>query len=128
MNGSDQNDTVYVGAGDDQVWAGSGEDRVYGEADSDYLDGQAGDDTLYGGDGNDQLMGGAGNDQLFGGTGDDKYVYKPGDGVDTIDTTGGGNDGVFFSGGIDETRLTFTRDGDDLLILVDEDTEQSVRV
>ncbi|RFQ09585.1 hypothetical protein D0N87_32775, partial [Pseudomonas sp. ATCC 13867] len=42
--------------------------------------------TLYGGDGNDQLMGGAGNDQLFGGTGDDKYVYKPGDGVDTIDT------------------------------------------
>ncbi|AGI23743.1 HlyJ hemolysin-like protein [Pseudomonas sp. ATCC 13867] len=128
INGSDQNDTVYVGAGDDQVWAGSGEDRVYGEADSDYLDGQAGDDTLYGGDGNDQLMGGAGNDQLFGGTGDDKYVYKPGDGVDTIDTTGGGNDGVFFSGGIDETRLTFTRDGDDLLILVDEDTEQSVRV
>jgi len=128
INGSDQNDTVYVGAGDDQVWAGSGDDRVYGEAGSDYLDGQAGDDTLYGDIGNDQLMGGAGNDQLFGGTGDDKYVYKPGDGVDTIDTTGGGTDGVFFSGGIDETRLTFTRDGDDLLILVDEDAEQSVRV
>lgn len=128
INGSNQGDTFYVGAGDDQVWAGSGDDRVYGEAGYDYLDGQAGNDTLYGGAGNDQVLGGVGNDLLFGGTGDDKYVYKSGDGVDTIDNTGGGNDGVFFSGGIDEERLTFTRDGDDLLILVDGDAEQSVRV
>lgn len=124
----DLNDTMRLGAGDDKAWGRAGDDVIHGEGGNDYLDGEAGDDTVYGGAGNDQLMGGVGNDQLFGGIGDDKYVYKLGDGVDTIDNTGGGNDGVFFSGGIDEERLTFTRDGDDLLILVDGDAEQSVRV
>lgn len=124
----DLNDTMRLGAGDDKAWGRAGDDVIHGEGGSDYLDGEAGDDTVYGGAGNDQLMGGVGSDQLFGGTGDDKYVYKLGDGVDTVDNTGGGNDGVFFSGGIDEERLTFTRDGDDLLILVDGDAEQSVRV
>ncbi|WP_160016445.1 calcium-binding protein [Pseudomonas sp. 8BK] len=124
----DLNDSMRLGAGDDKAWGRAGDDVIHGEGGNDYLDGEAGDDTVYGGAGNDQLMGGVGSDQLFGGTGDDKYVYKLGDGVDTIDNTGGGNDGVFFSGGIDEERLTFTRDGDDLLILVDGDAEQSVRV
>jgi Ca2+-binding RTX toxin-like protein len=124
----DLNDTMRLGAGDDKAWGRAGDDVIHGEDGNDYLDGEAGDDTVYGGAGNDQLMGGVGSDQLFGGTGDDKYVYKLGDGVDTVDNTGGGNDGVFFSGGIDEERLTFTRDGDDLLILVDGDAEQSVRV
>ncbi len=124
----DLNDTMRLGAGDDKAWGRAGDDVMHGEGGNDYLDGEAGNDTIYGGAGNDQLMGGTGNDLLFGGTGDDKYVYKLGDGVDTIDNTGGGNDGVFFSGGIDEARLTFSRDGDDLLILVDENVEQSVRV
>ncbi|WP_415755590.1 calcium-binding protein [Pseudomonas leptonychotis] len=124
----DLNDSMRLGAGDDKAWGRAGDDVIHGEGGNDYLDGEAGDDTVYGGAGNDQLMGGVGSDQLFGGTGDDKYVYKLGDGVDTIDNTGGGNDGVFFSGGIDEERLIFTRDGDDLLILVDGDAEQSVRV
>jgi len=124
----DLNDTMLLGAGDDKAWGRAGNDVIQGEGGSDYLDGEAGNDTVYGGAGNDQLMGGTGNDLLLGGIGDDKYVYKLGDGVDTINNTGGGNDGLFFSGGIDEARLTFTRDGDDLLILVDEDAEQSVRV
>ncbi|WP_439888761.1 calcium-binding protein [Pseudomonas sp. MBLB4123] len=124
----DLNDSMRLGAGDDKAWGRAGDDVIHGEGGNDYLDGEAGDDTVYGGAGNDQLMGGVGNDLLSGGTGDDKYVYTLGDGVDTIDNTGGGNDGVFFSGGIDEERLTFTRDGDDLLILVDGDAEQSVRV
>ncbi|WP_417662826.1 calcium-binding protein [Pseudomonas sp.] len=122
------NEIIRLGADDDKTWGRAGDDVMHGEGGNDYLDGEAGDDTVYGGDGNDQLMGGVGHDQLFGGAGDDKYVYALGDGNDTIDNTGGGNDGVFFSGGIDEERLTFTRDGDDLLILVDGDAEQSVRV
>jgi Ca2+-binding RTX toxin-like protein len=126
--GSDRNDTVYAGDGDDQVWSGAGDDLVEGEAGNDYVDGQSGNDTLYGGEGNDQLIGGAGSDLLLGGGGDDKYVYKPGDGQDVIDNSGGGTDGVFFSNGIDESRLKFTRDGNDLVITVDEDVEQSVRV
>ncbi|MCW2292450.1 Ca2+-binding RTX toxin-like protein [Pseudomonas sp. BIGb0408] len=124
----DLNDTMRLGAGDDQAWGRAGDDAMHGENGNDYLDGEAGNDTIFGGAGNDQLMGGAGDDLLAGGVGDDKYVYFPGGGSDTIDNTGGGNDGVFFSGGIDEARLTFKRDGNDLLILVDEDAEQSVRV
>lgn len=119
LEGTAQDDTIYGHPDNDLIEAGAGNDTVHG---------QNGADEVHGGDGNDNLNGGVGNDQLFGGTGDDKYVYKLGDGVDTIDNTGGGNDGVFFSGGIDEERLTFTRDGDDLLILVDGDAEQSVRV
>ncbi|PZW46118.1 Ca2+-binding RTX toxin-like protein [Pseudomonas sp. URMO17WK12:I2] len=124
----DLSEKIRLGGGDDQAWGRAGDDVIHGEAGNDYLDGEAGNDTLYGGAGSDQLTGGVGDDLLVGGTGDDKYVYTLGDGVETVDNTGGGNDGVFFSGGIDESRLTFSRDGDDLLILVDEDAEQSVRV
>ena len=122
------NDEIRLGEGNDQAWGRAGNDAIHGEGGNDYLEGEAGDDVLSGGAGNDQLMGGVGNDHLFGGIGDDKYVYKLGDGVDVIDNTGGGNDGVFFSGGISEDRLTFERDANDLLILVDGDTQQSVRV
>ncbi|MEQ9726991.1 calcium-binding protein [Pseudomonas sp. WHRI 8822A] len=124
----DLNDHMNLGEGDDQAWGRTGDDVIHGQGGNDYLDGEAGNDTLYGGLGNDQLMGGSGHDLLVGGAGDDKYVYFPNGGVDTIDNTGGGNDGVFFSGGIDEARLTFKRDGNDLLILVDKDAAQSVRV
>ena len=121
-------DQIELGAGDDQAWGRSGNDRIFGEGGNDYLEGESGDDEIDGGIGNDQLDGGIGSDFLAGGTGDDKYVYSLGDGMDVIDNTGGGNDGVFFTGGIDQDRLTFERDGDDLLILVDGDAEQSVRV
>src|SRR5690606_35655009 len=46
---------------------------------------------------------------------------------DVIDNTGGGFDGAFFIG-IARTRLSFHREDDDLLILVDGDLEQQVRV
>lgn len=124
----DLNDTIYLGSGDDQAWGRVGNDVIYGEAGNDYLEGEAGDDEIHGGVGNDQLDGGVGSDLLLGGAGDDKYVYTLGDGEDVIDNTGGGNDGVFFSGGITQDRLSFSRDGDDLLILVDGDAQQSVRV
>jgi Ca2+-binding RTX toxin-like protein len=122
------NDRILLGAGNDQAWGRGGNDSLYGEAGNDYLEGEAGNDQLFGGDGNDQLGGGIGNDSLTGGLGDDKYIYALGGGVDVIDNTGGGNDGVFFTGGISEDRLSFSRDGNDLLIKVDGDAQQSVRV
>ncbi|WP_322110970.1 calcium-binding protein [Steroidobacter gossypii] len=121
-------DTMLLGDGDDLAWGRAGNDMLYGEGGDDYLEGEAGNDALYGGDGNDQLDGGAGVDFMVGGAGDDSYVYALGDGVDTIDNSGGGFDGVFFTGGIDASRLSFSRDGDDLVILVDGDAAQSVRV
>lgn len=121
-------DHIRLGEGNDQAWGRAGDDTIHGELGNDYLEGEAGNDSLYGGAGNDQLSGGTGDDLLAGGTGDDKYVYTAGDGADVIDNVGGGYDGVFFNGGIGEDRLAFNRDGNDLLILVDDDAAQSVRV
>ena len=126
--GEQGNDTIYAGSGDDQIFANNGDDMLYGEDGNDYLDGGAGQDKLYGGIGNDTLMGGTGNDILDGGAGDDNYLYQSGHGQDTIDQSGGGNDTLFFMNGIKRERLSFRKDGQDLLILVDKDQQQSVRV
>ncbi|PTQ73712.1 calcium-binding protein [Pseudomonas sp. GV071] len=48
------------------------------------LTGNSANNTLDGGAGNDTLVGGAGNDTLSGGTGNNTYLYRKGDGSDTI--------------------------------------------
>ena len=121
-------DIVQAGAGNDIVHSGDGNDTVYGGDGDDYLDGGSGDDKLFGGAGKDRLVGGAGSDILDGGAGDDDYYYHPGDGQDVIDQTGGGRDVLFFLDGITRDRLSFSQEGNDLLILVDNDQSQSVRV
>ncbi len=75
LNGGDDNDTVLGGAGNDTMYGGKGADS---------LEGGAGADLLYGGAGNDTLWGGAGNDSLYGDAGNDVFIYKPGEGKDTI--------------------------------------------
>ncbi|WP_308368568.1 MULTISPECIES: calcium-binding protein [unclassified Microbulbifer] len=121
-------DRIRAGDGNDQVWGRDGNDTLYGEGGDDYLDGDAGDDLIEGGAGADTLIGRAGSDTLIGGIGDDSYVYTAGSGSDLIINGDGGYDGLFFLDGIDRERLSFERDGDDLLVLVDEDPTQSVRV
>ncbi|WP_223477176.1 hypothetical protein [Oricola indica] len=54
------------------------------DTDSDILFGAEGDETLRGRGGDDVLGGGAGVDLLEGGAGADRFVFKPGDGTDTI--------------------------------------------
>jgi Ca2+-binding RTX toxin-like protein len=50
----------------------------------DVLYGHAGNDTLSGGGGADILNGGTGNDTLTGGGGADHFVFRTGDGLDTV--------------------------------------------
>jgi len=50
----------------------------------DSLAGLAGNDKLFGGAGADVLDGGTGADFLNGGAGDDRFIYRAGDGADTI--------------------------------------------
>lgn len=92
--------TIDGGAGDDYIYAyrygavtvdgGAGNDKIFGSTSSDSLVGGAGNDVLYGKEGNDTLWGGAGNDSLYGNGGNevnsqsDVFVYKPGEGTDTI--------------------------------------------
>ena len=117
------------------------------------LDGGAGADSLLGGAGNDTLLGssaevddynahpfddtlegGAGDDVLRGGAGDDVYVFKFGDGQDTIsdeyvfhgqlplgdmlapETLDGGFDTLKFGPGIGPDDVILTVIGEDLYI------------
>ena len=112
-------DTLYGESGNDSLFGEAGQDELYGGDGDDYFDAGSGDDRLEGGQGNDQLSGGAGNDQLTGGAGNDIYVYSAGDGSDVIDNLGGGVDWLLFGGGLTQDKLTFGRDGDDLVIYTD---------
>ena len=108
------NDSFQGGAGNDSIEGGDGADAISGGAGDDLLvgydaaglaagstdvatdDGSA--DRLDGGDGDDTLAGGGGADSLTGGAGNDTFVYKPGDGNDTITDFNAGNTGTLDDG------------------------------
>ncbi|HEX8028310.1 MAG TPA: calcium-binding protein, partial [Vicinamibacterales bacterium] len=96
------------------------------------LAGTSGDDNLVGTSGNDRLDGGAGNDTLSGGNGSDTYVFGRGYGQDTIiesvdQVIIGDDDRLVFKDGIAASDLTYTRDGNDLIISIN-GTSDSVRM
>ncbi|WP_316172819.1 MULTISPECIES: calcium-binding protein [unclassified Bradyrhizobium] len=82
--------------------------------------GTSGNDTLNGGSGVDFLNGGQGDDQLSGGAGSDTYVYKGGDGNDTI-IDGGTSDGSIdklMLVDISPSRVSLTRNGSDVALVI----------
>ncbi|PZQ47054.1 MAG: hypothetical protein DI551_04030 [Micavibrio aeruginosavorus] len=107
-----------AGDGDDIVDL-SGADHIattiHGGDGNDVLAGSIGDDTITGDAGNDILFGAGGNDLLEGGTGDDAYYYNLGNGNDTIRETSG-NDSLHFGPGVVLDDLTFTVEGDNLVV------------
>ena len=151
LNGDDGNDYINGGAGadlisgdagKDSLFGGANDDTLLGQDDNDYLDGGAGDDYLEGHAGNDYLLGGAGADWIFGGydkdtlwggAGDDYldgggdadiFIYKPGEGTDTIldyyESDGdmlkilnkdGSEGGTFSDSGFVDNKLTLTISG-----------------
>jgi Ca2+-binding RTX toxin-like protein len=131
--GTSGRDLIRGLAGNDTLFGMGGDDKLVGGDGDDYLSGGngsfsgSGNDILVGGAGVDTLVGEDGNDLLQGGTGDDNYIWQTGSGKDVIDNTGGGTDWLFFNG-IVRTRLSFHRSADDLVILVDGDSNQQVRV
>jgi Ca2+-binding RTX toxin-like protein len=60
------------------------EDRLAGDSAANVLTGGAGADWLDGRGGNDRIIGGTGADFLIGGGGNDTFVFRTGDGRDTI--------------------------------------------
>ncbi|WP_432287692.1 calcium-binding protein [Aminobacter sp. BA135] len=77
--------TITGTAAADLLFGLSGQERLEGGDGADRLYGGAGNDILLGGNGIDTLHGGTGNDYLNGQSGDDIYIYRRGDGADTID-------------------------------------------
>ena len=84
LYGNGGNDGLFGGDKADQLVGGTGNDGLYANAGDDTLLGEAGNDWLEGGDGNDLLDGGTGNDTLTGGTGSDTFVFRRGDGNDSV--------------------------------------------
>lgn len=82
--GGDGNDLVKGAGGDDNVVGGEGNDTVQGHQGNDIAKGIGGDDRVGGLSGDDRILGGAGVDTLIGGADDDLFIYRPGDGADTI--------------------------------------------
>ena len=93
LDGNWGDDKLYGGRGEDTLKGSRGDDELYGGRGSDSLNGGFGDDALYGGRGADTLFGDWGDDELDGGKGDDTlegsrgadtFVFREGDGNDTI--------------------------------------------
>ncbi|MBE8949928.1 MAG: hypothetical protein SR3Q1_04935 [Quinella sp. 3Q1] len=84
MTGNGLANTIIGGKGNDSLYGRAGNDSIVGNAGNDKLYGSNGNDTLVGGAGKDTLWGDAGNDSLYGGDGADTFIYKPGEGTDTI--------------------------------------------
>ncbi|ADL52077.1 Hemolysin-type calcium-binding region [Clostridium cellulovorans 743B] len=115
------NDKIYGGAGIDTIIAGAGNDSLYGEV---------GNDILYGRVGDDLLEGGLGNDTLYGEAGQDIYVFRKGDGQDTINDTAGENNTIIDTlrfEDIDSTEVTLNKSAYDLVITVNGSSD-SVRI
>ena len=122
ITGTDNNDTLTGGNFDDTIEGNYGDDII---------DGGAGNDTLRGNSGNDTLIGGKGNDRLEGSYGDDTYIWNLGDGFDTIYDYNGGNtdnDTIKFGEGISFEDLLFERDGNSLIIYVNNDKTQGIKI
>lgn len=94
------------------IFGTDGDDRLKGVlGENDRLVGRAGNDVLRGLDGGDTLRGGRGDDTVSGGAGADVFVFKRGDGADTIER---------FEVGVDRLALRGLNglDLDDLIDLV----------
>jgi Ca2+-binding RTX toxin-like protein len=104
VDGTDGNDVIYGGLGNDDLRGWDGDDVIHAGGGNDFVWGGRGDDVIYGGDGDDELWGGPGNDVVHGGDGNDfihvsNGAYSPDD--SGVAFGGAGDDVIRGSDGID---------------------------
>jgi len=102
LGGTNDNDTIIGGEGDDSLWGDNGNDRLEGGYGMDTIFGGAGDDIITDAGDIDMLKGEGGNDVIHAGNGIGDLVFG-----------GEGND--FLIGGQDEKTL-FGGQGDDFIL------------
>lgn len=118
--GTEENDHIIAGDGDDTVWGFGGDDRIEAGYGVDMVDGGDGDDIitnagtdigmtdmLKGGAGNDVIHGGSGLALLFGGSGKDFLMTGP----DGSEARGGTGDDFILGG--DGQDMLFGNEGND---------------
>lgn len=118
--GTNKNDIVYLGMGDDVLSTGAGNDIVYGydrsvgldvnkqHQDTKEVDLGSGNDEYYGGYGKDTIHGGLGQDYISAGSGEN-YIYCGKDeDADIIRVTGSGIDHIYEATEKDYLRLDST--------------------
>lgn len=116
----DGSDALYGQGGDDKLYGFNGNDTLYGGEGNDTLYAHWGDDLLDGGTGNDSLQGGEGNDTYrFGRTSAQDWLRETDDNGTTTDT-----DTVQLEAGILPGDVTLYRDGNDLLLALDQSPTQ----
>ncbi len=90
VDGGQDNDLIVGGSGQTDAAGGTGNDILIGGKGDDILDGGSGNDTIRGDaqssffHGDDVITAGQGTDYLEGGGGADTFVFRPGDGTNTI--------------------------------------------
>ncbi|MBI3561971.1 MAG: putative Ig domain-containing protein [Gammaproteobacteria bacterium] len=90
---------------------------ITGGPSNDLLLGTIAGDQIQAMDGHDVIDGGQGPDILMGGMGNDTYIFRPGDGIDSISEVGGGGfDTVRLAGGYIPANVILLRVNNDLVI------------
>ena len=86
INGGEDNDVIFNWNGDSvSIDGGTGDDSIRNNyAENVTINGGEGNDTLTAGSGGSNLWGGKGNDLLYGGDGKDTFIFRAGEGTDTI--------------------------------------------
>jgi hypothetical protein len=116
LNGLGSNDTLIATAGNQELDGNAGSDSFIGYSGT----GASGDTEILngsGGTGNQSFLIGQGTTTADGGIGDDVYSYASGDGLLTINESGGNNT-LAFASGLTASNLSFSENstGTDLLI------------
>jgi len=117
--GTQFNDFLDAGDGDDTEYGDAGDDTLIGNAGADHLYGDAGNDVLYGGTLPDFLDGGTGNDTIHGGDDADVLIGDEGNdwlyGENFTDEIHGGAGDDYLDGGL-EADVIFGGTGQDIVL------------
>jgi Ca2+-binding RTX toxin-like protein len=110
IGGTENNDDIRSGDGDDTLWGDGGDDILAGGRGNDAIIGGDGNDRMIGESGDDFSNGGAGNDSMSGSAGTDLLV-----GLEGRDLIDGGSDEDEIFGGLGDDRISGGSGDDDLL-------------
>ncbi|PIE23660.1 MAG: hypothetical protein CSA60_04390, partial [Neptuniibacter caesariensis] len=106
--GTDIDDVLVGGAGNNRLVGGEGNDRLLGGA---------GNSVLEGGIGNDILISRGGYDSLYGGEGDDRYEVSTSSSANVLITDQSGSNSLIMHSVNDAQETYFNLVGDDLIIV-----------